>query len=144
MASSAELSSFDLRYDTYRRKAPALEARLLASIVERGIQQPLKGVDVPQGRRLSDGFKRCRCAEKLHIECVPYVSLGEEEATGIIDGTRRALAGAARAVVLAAPDVRRYMRKLIEVDFPGVAVLTYAELAEDLAIRPIGKVAFGR
>jgi len=29
-------------------------------------------------------FRRCRCAEKLHIECVPYVSLGEEEATGIL------------------------------------------------------------
>jgi hypothetical protein len=32
---------------------------------------------------LLDGFKRYRCATKLAIECVPYVSLGEEEAMGI-------------------------------------------------------------
>ena len=30
-----------------------------------------------------DGFKRYRCAEKLGIECVPYVSLGAEETQGI-------------------------------------------------------------
>jgi len=60
------------------------EARLLASIAERGIEQPLEGVDPPRGRFLLNGFKRCRCAEKLGIDCVPYVSLGEEEANGII------------------------------------------------------------
>jgi ParB/RepB/Spo0J family partition protein len=59
------------------------EARLLASIAERDIEQPLSGVDTPQGRLLLDGFKRYRCATKLGIECVPYVSLGEEEAEGI-------------------------------------------------------------
>jgi len=84
MSQSVERSSLDLRYQGYRLRNDAAEARLLASIAERGIQQPLKGVDAPQGRRLLDGFKRCRCAEKLRIECVPYVSLAEEEATGII------------------------------------------------------------
>jgi hypothetical protein len=88
MSQTVERSSLDLRYQSYRLRNDAAEARLLTSIVERGIQQPLKGVDVPQGRRLLDGFKRCRCAEKLHIECVPYVSLGEEEATGIIHWMR--------------------------------------------------------
>ena len=36
-------------------------------------------------RFLLDGFKRCRSAKKLGIDCVPYVSLGEEEATGILN-----------------------------------------------------------
>jgi hypothetical protein len=85
MSQTVERSSLDLRYQAYRLRNDAAEARLLASIIERGIQEPLKGVDVPQGRRLLDGFRRCRCAEKLHIECVPYVSLGEEEATGILN-----------------------------------------------------------
>ena len=84
MSQIVERSSLDLRYQSYRLRNDAAEVRLLASIIERGIQEPLKGVDVPQGRRLLDGFRRYRCAEKLHIECVPYVSLGEEEATGII------------------------------------------------------------
>jgi DNA-binding Lrp family transcriptional regulator len=65
-------------------RSRAAEARLLASIAERGIEQPLEGVDTPQGRFLLNGFKRCRCAGKLGISCVPYTSLGDEEAMGIV------------------------------------------------------------
>jgi len=83
MSETVERTSLDLRYQTYRLRNDTAEARLLASIAERDIEQPLAGVDTPQGRLLLDGFKRYRCAAKLGIECVPYVSLGEEEAAGI-------------------------------------------------------------
>ena len=83
MSESVERTSLDLRYQTYRLRNETAEARLLASIAERDIEQPLAGVDTPQGRLLLDGFKRYRCATRLGIECVPYVSLGEEEAAGI-------------------------------------------------------------
>jgi len=78
MSQLVERNSFDLRYQTYRLRNDAAEARLLASIAERDIEQPLAGVDTPQGRLLLDSFKRYRCATKLGIECVPYVSWGEE------------------------------------------------------------------
>lgn len=84
MSQTVELSSLDLRYEGYRLRDEAREARLLASIVERGIEEPLAGVDTPEARILLDGFKRRRCADKLGIDCVPYVSLGEEEATAIL------------------------------------------------------------
>ena len=83
MSQTVERSSLDLRYQSYRLRNRAAEARLLASIAELGIQEPLSGVDTPQGRLLLDGFRRYRCAAKLGIECVPYVSLGEDEALGI-------------------------------------------------------------
>jgi ParB/RepB/Spo0J family partition protein len=83
MSETVERTSLDLRYQSYRLRNRAAEARLLASIAERGIQEPLAGVDTPRGRVLLDGFRRYRCATKLGLECVPYVSLGEEEATGI-------------------------------------------------------------
>jgi hypothetical protein len=83
MSETVERTSLDLRYQTYRLRNDTAEARLLVSIAERDIEQPLSGVDTPQGRLLLDGFKRYRCATKLGIECVPYVSLGEEEAEGI-------------------------------------------------------------
>ena len=83
MSETVERTSLDLRYQTYRLRNDTAEARLLTSIAERDIEQPLLGVDTPQGRLLLDGFKRYRCATKLGIECVPYVSLGEEEAEGI-------------------------------------------------------------
>lgn len=79
-----ELSSLDVRYEGYRMKDRAGEARLLASIAERGIVEPLEGVE--EGRRhvLLNGFKRWRCARKLGLGVAPYVSLGEDAAMGIV------------------------------------------------------------
>lgn len=83
MSEIVERNSLDLRYESYRLRNDAAEARLLASIAERGIEEPLGGVDTPQGRLLLDGFRRNRCAAKLGIECVPYVCWGEDEMQGI-------------------------------------------------------------
>jgi len=84
MSESVELSSLDLRYQGHRLRDSAREARLLASIADRGIEDPLQGVDTPGARFLLNGFKRYRCANKLGIHVVPYQSLGLEEATGIV------------------------------------------------------------
>jgi len=85
MPDNVELSSLDLRYEGHRLRDNAREARLLASIAERGIEEPLEGVDTVAARLLLNGFKRQRCAKKLGIEVVPYISLGAEEATGILN-----------------------------------------------------------
>jgi hypothetical protein len=84
MSENVELSTLEMRYEGHRVRDKACEARLLASIAERGIEEPLEGVDTPAGRFLLNGFKRYRCAAKLGMDCVPYESLGEEEATGIV------------------------------------------------------------
>ena len=80
MSENVELSTLNLRYEGYRLRDDASEARVLASIAQRGIEEPLEGVDTPDDRFLLNGFKRRRSAEKLGIHCVPYVSLAEEEA----------------------------------------------------------------
>jgi predicted transcriptional regulator len=84
MAEEAELSTIDLRYESYRMKNPALEGRLLHSIAERGIEEPLEGVGTAGERILLNGFKRYRCARKLGLGMVPYTTLGEDEASGIL------------------------------------------------------------
>lgn len=84
MAQEIELSTIDLRYEGYRMKNPAVEAQLFLSIMERGIEEPLEGVDSAEGKVLLNGFKRYRCARKLKIGAVPYVSLGPDEPTGIV------------------------------------------------------------
>ena len=83
MPETVERSTLDLRHQDHRMRDKAREARLLGSIAQRGIDQPLEGVDTPQGRILLNGFKRCRCAEKLNIASVPYISLGDDEALAI-------------------------------------------------------------
>ncbi len=90
MSQIVERSSLDLRYEGHRLRDGAREARLLASIAERGIEQPLEGVDTPAGRFLLNGFQRARCAQKLGIDSVPYRSLGEDEALGILSLMRAA------------------------------------------------------
>lgn len=84
MSENVERSTLGLRYEGHRLRDDAGEARLLASIAERGIEEPLQGVDTAEGRFLLDGFKRYRCSSKLGIDCVPYVSLGQQEAAGIV------------------------------------------------------------
>lgn len=84
MMREVELSTLDLRYEHCRMRNPSQETRLLDSIAERGLEEPLEGVDTPQGRLLLNGFKRLRCARKLGIETAPYVSLGPDEAMGIL------------------------------------------------------------
>jgi hypothetical protein len=81
---NVERNTLDLRYQGYRLRDRGREARLLADIVSRGIEEPLQGVDTGNARVLLNGFKRFRCAQKLHLECVPYISLGQEEADGIL------------------------------------------------------------
>lgn len=85
MAAAVELANLDLRYESYRMRNAALEARLLASIEQRGIEQPLEGVDNARARILLNGFKRYRCAAKLRLGLVPYHPLGEQQAEAILN-----------------------------------------------------------
>ena len=84
MTRSVELSALDLRYESYRMRNPAGEARLLASIAERGIEAALEGVDAAGTSILLNGFKRYRCAAKLRLQMAPYASLGADEAAAIV------------------------------------------------------------
>lgn len=84
MISEIEISSIDLRYEGYRLKNPGIERELLSSILECGIRDPLEGVDIAGARILLNGFKRYRCALKAKISIVPYTTIGEDEAMGLI------------------------------------------------------------
>ncbi len=84
MTREIELSQLDLRYEGHRMRQAKVELRLMDSIGQRGIEEALEGVDRPAGSILLNGFKRYRCARVLQIHKVPYVSLGEDEAMGIL------------------------------------------------------------
>src|SRR5208283_5197519 len=71
-------------YESFQLKVPALEERLLSSILQRGIEEPLEGVESNETKVLLNGFKRYRCARKLRLATVPYSSLGRDEAAAIL------------------------------------------------------------
>ncbi len=82
--SEVEVAGLDLRYAGCRLRQPAREERLLLSMAERGIEQPLEGIAGADAIILLDGFKRHRCACKLHLGTVPLVVVGADAAAGII------------------------------------------------------------
>ncbi len=85
MTEQVEMSCIDLRFEEYRLKNKAAERTLLASIAEKGILDPLQGVDTEGARILLNGFKRYRCAQKLGIGIVPYIPLAVDTPMGIIE-----------------------------------------------------------
>jgi predicted transcriptional regulator len=118
-----ELSALDLRYEGYRMKNPPLEARLLASITERGIEEPLETVAVDGRFVLLNGFKRYRSARKLRLETVPHVSLGTDEASGIL-----ALLRASSSRTLGIIEEARFLE-----DLRAIHGLSVADIAETLS-----------
>ena len=87
-----ELSNLDLRYKSLRIKNQKQEGKLLSSIAERGIEEPLEGVAAEGVYLLLNGFKRYRCACKLNIKTVPYSSLGQDAVMAIVALLRNAQA----------------------------------------------------
>ena len=70
----------------------------------------------------------------------PALAVPPEAAVGIVEAAKR-IAARGRAVLLASPDVRRGLRRLLEGALPEVAVLTFVELDSDLQVRPVGRLA---
>jgi hypothetical protein len=116
-----ELSQLDLRYEGHRLRQRGLEDRLLASIAREGIREPLAGAVVESVCVLLDGFKRYRCARHLHVHRVPFVSLGADEASAILE-----LLGQARRSTLSVLEEARFLDEL------KARGMSLAELAQAL------------
>lgn len=123
MHENVESATLNLRYESYRLRDNAREARLLTSIIQRGIEQPLEGVDTADGRFLLNGFKRYRCAHQLGIASLPYLSLGQDEAAAIVQLMR-----GSRDQALGILEQARFIHDLFTVH-----QLSLAEVAETLS-----------
>lgn len=75
-----------------------------------------------------------------------YLALEPEITQEIIEAVGKEIAshpfppGAKPPVILTTAEVRRYFRKIIELEFPQLSVLSYQELSENLRIQPIARV----
>jgi type III secretion protein V len=74
-----------------------------------------------------------------------YLALDPEMARKVLAASRKSLADlpstASRPVILTAVDVRRYLKKLLELDLPQVVVLSYQEISPLLMVQPIGRIS---
>jgi hypothetical protein len=86
-----EFTAIDIRFEHTRHKDSDVERRLLSSIMERDIMEPLQ-VSVCKDTDayvLLDGFKRYRCAKKLGKGIIPIHCIGDDVAEGVISLLRR-------------------------------------------------------
>lgn len=88
---TVELSSIDLRLEHMRQRDRAAERRLLISMMERGLLDPLQvaPADAAQTVVLVDGFKRYRCARKMGMSIVAVERIGQSVADGLLRLLRR-------------------------------------------------------
>jgi type III secretion protein V len=73
-----------------------------------------------------------------------YLALDPDTARKILAAARRSLgnlpSSASRPIILTAVDVRRYIKKLLELDLPQVVVLSYQEISPLLQVQPIARI----
>lgn len=79
-----------------------------------------------------------------------YLALDPEITQELIEAVGKEIAshpfppGARPPVILTIAEIRRYFRKIIELEFPQLSVLSYQELSENLRIQPIAKVKLAK
>ena len=80
----------------------------------------------------------------VHRAGSSYVALEPSLRTAFIDEVLRsvgpALAAGQRPVLLTRAEIRRYVRKLVDVDLPDIAVLSFQELPPQQRVAPLGRV----
>ena len=73
-----------------------------------------------------------------------YLALDPDTVQQILQGVRKTIVapppGGQSPVLLTAIDVRRFVRKLIEMEFSNVSVVSYQEIVPEIRIQPLGRV----
>lgn len=74
-----------------------------------------------------------------------FLSLDPTIAHDILDAVRKEIADqpptAQQPVIVTDMELRRFVRKMVEIEFPNLAVLSYQELTPELNIQPIGRIS---
>jgi type III secretion protein V len=70
-----------------------------------------------------------------------YLALPPDVAREIVDAIARHARAESAALLLTQADVRRFVRRLVEVDLPDLVVLSYQSLAHEARVTSLGRVA---
>lgn len=73
-----------------------------------------------------------------------YLALDPDSVQLILQGIRNTVAppppGGQAPVILTAIDVRRFVRKLVEMEFSDISVVSYQEIVPEIRIQPLGRI----
>ncbi len=121
----------------------------LAEFVRSQLRRPLTHALTQGGRELSVIVLEPQIEEAVRsaVSRTPagsFLTLAPAAARDIVSAVRRAVPkepGPGPLVVLTQPDIRRFVRKLLELDLREARVVSYAELLPEVTIRPIGRAS---
>jgi type III secretion protein V len=70
-----------------------------------------------------------------------YLALEPALSRDILAGVGRTVGGGGQsAVILTSAEIRRYVRRLVEAEYPQLAVLSYQELSPETQLQPLGRI----
>ena len=74
-----------------------------------------------------------------------YLALDPSVTRNLVSRTRALVGDISRLpskpVIVTALDIRRYVRKMIEIELYDLAVLSFQELTQEVTVQPLGKIA---
>jgi type III secretion protein V len=119
----------------------------LAEFVRSQLRRPLSHALTQGGRELSVILLEAPIEETIRsaVSRTPagsFLTLAPAAARDIVTAVRRVLPAepaGSPIVVLTQPDIRRFVRKLLELDLGDIRVVSYAELLPEITLRPIGR-----
>jgi type III secretion protein V len=118
----------------------------LAEFVRSQLRRPLTHALTQGARELSVVLLEPQIEEAVRsaVSRTPagsFLTLAPAAARDIVSAVRRAVPRELDGplVVLTQPDIRRFVRKLLELDLREARVVSYAELLPEVSIRPIGR-----
>ena len=119
----------------------------LAEFVRSQLRRPLTHALTQGSRELSvvllePAIEEAIRAAVSRTNAGSFLTLAPGAARDIVTAVRRALPQGpvdGPLVVLTQPDIRRFVRKLLELDLRDVRVVSYAELLPEIAIRPVAR-----
>lgn len=81
----SEISQFILKFEGCRLKNKLQEKELRDSIRTDGVLEPLEVIENGAELLILNGFKRYRAAKKLGINILPWIAIGGDETTGVVN-----------------------------------------------------------
>jgi type III secretion protein V len=77
-----------------------------------------------------------------------YLALEPEATQEILKAVKKQIGNlppsAQRPVLLTGMNIRRYMKKIVELEFPSLVVLSFQELASEVRVQPVARISLKR
>jgi type III secretion protein V len=132
------------RWSSKEKDAVVLTEYVRADMKRQITHKYTAGRDVLHAYLVSPALEEALRSSVRQTASGSYIVLGPIQTEKLLEAVRELVGDLSqshpRPVVLAAMDVRRYLRKMIERDYPALAVVAYQEMEASVRIQSLGQI----